>query len=453
MKTGVASISGKDEAVAAEHSGHILYMEDDAGLARLLQRNLQRLGYVVEIAENGEQGLAMIGTGQFDLVLLDYTMPVCSGMDVLRTMTARKGPPVIMVTGNGNEKVAVEALKLGANDYVVKDVEKTYLELLPMIIQQVLEKEQLVREREKMFVAVRESEERYRKLVELSPDGIAIHQHGRLVFINPNGLEILRAGDESELLGRDLVDIIDPAFHDGHLKRVEQLMAGAADLPLAEERFIRLDRSEVDVEVITLPFIFNSERACQLIFRDITERKQAQERLQFMANFDPLTALPNRILFFDRLGQVACQAKRYQQMFALLFVDLDRFKPINDKLGHDVGDMLLREVACRLTGCLRDADTVARMGGDEFCIILSKIAERRDAETVAGKIIATIDDPFHLRGNECTIGASVGISIFPVDSDDPQQLLKMADIAMYRAKEQGRNRSCLFDTQCLKVEA
>ncbi len=432
--------SERIEDVAAVTTAHILYMEDDAGVARLLQKSMQRLGHRVDIAENGESGLAMVAKGRYDLVLVDYNMPVCGGMDVLRSMTAEQGsPPVIMVTGNGNERVAVEALKLGATDYIVKDVEMGYLELLPMIIGQVLEKEQLVREREQMFVAVRESEERYRKLVELSPDGIAIHQEGRFVFINPTGMEILGARESEELLGRDILEFVHPDFHGVFLERLAHLTKSGTDLPLAEEKFLRLDRTEVDVEVVTLPFTFNGKPACQAIFRDITERKLAKERLEYLANFDALTSLPNRTLFFDRLGQVLSHAKRYQEMFALLFLDLDRFKEVNDTFGHDTGDMLLGEVAARLGSCLRESDTVARMGGDEFAVILSRIADVRDAESVAGKIITVLDAPFSLHGHECNIGTSIGISVFPCDSLDPESLLKMADTAMYQAKENGRN--------------
>jgi len=426
--------------VAAVTSAHILYMEDDAGLARLLQKSLQRLGHSVDIADNGEAGLAMVAKGRYDLVLVDYNMPVCGGMDVLRFMTAKRGlPPVIMVTGNGNERVAVEALKLGATDYIVKDVDMGYLELLPIIIGQVLEKEQLIREREQMFLAVQESEERYRKLVELSPDGIAIHQEGRFVFVNPTGMEILGVRESEELLGREILEFVHPNFHQAVRERVELLAKSGKELPLTEEKFLRLDGTEVDVEVVTLPFTFNGEPACQAIFRDITERKLAKERLEYMANFDALTALPNRTLFFDRLGQVLFRAKRYQEWFALLFLDLDRFKQVNDTFGHDMGDRLLEEVADRLIACLRESDTVARMGGDEFAVILSRIADMQDAESVACKIIKTLAAPFCLQGHECTIGASIGISIFPCDSLDPESLLKMADTAMYQAKENGRN--------------
>lgn len=144
---------------------HVLYMEDDAGMARLLQMSLQRQGYVVDIAGNGEEGLRMADQSHYDIVLVDYNMPMFGGIEVLRMLKGRKDfPPIIMVTGNGNEKIAVEALKNGASDYIVKDVDMGYLELLPMVIEKALHKRQLLKEREEMYFAVKESEERYRKL-------------------------------------------------------------------------------------------------------------------------------------------------------------------------------------------------------------------------------------------------------------------------------------------------
>ncbi|GLI38941.1 response regulator [Geobacter hydrogenophilus] len=146
-------------------SVRVLYMEDDAGLARLLQRKLQRQSFSVEIARNGDDGLATLEKSPFDVVLLDYSMPSCDGIDVLRIMAECKtSPPVIMLTGRGNEKIAVEALHLGASDYIVKDVDMGYLELLPVVINQVLQKQQLIREREQMLKTLQESEDRYRRL-------------------------------------------------------------------------------------------------------------------------------------------------------------------------------------------------------------------------------------------------------------------------------------------------
>lgn len=174
----------------------------------------------------------------------------------------------------------------------------------------------------------------------------------------------------------------------------------------------------------------------------ISERKEAEEQLHHIAHFDLLTDLPNRFLFFDRMNQAIEQAKRYNHSIALLFLDLNRFKSVNDTLGHHAGDTLLRETAKRLTACVRHADTVARMGGDEFNIILSKIHDRSDVQSVAQKIIDTICVPFHIDGNECSTGVSIGISIYPEDSTDSAMLIQEADMAMYKAKSSGESSFC-----------
>jgi diguanylate cyclase (GGDEF)-like protein/PAS domain S-box-containing protein len=172
---------------------------------------------------------------------------------------------------------------------------------------------------------------------------------------------------------------------------------------------------------------------------DITEKKHAEERLTFFAHHDGLTDLPNRLLFMDRLSQALARVKWHQRLVAVLFVDLDHFKRINDSLGHDMGDLLLKAVAERLSSCVRGGDTVARIGGDEFTIVLADIAQAEDVPKVAQKIIDAVSKPFSLMGQEFFITISMGISIFPNDGQDAQALVKNAYAAMYRAKEQGRN--------------
>ncbi len=420
-------------------SVRILYMEDDAGLARLLQKSLQRQGYAIDIAGNGKEGLTMVESRPYDIVLVDYHMPEYSGLDVLRTLADRgNSPPIIMVTGNGNEKIAVEALKLGATDYIVKDVDMAYLELLPMVLDQVLQKQQLINEKEHMFAALRENEERYRKLVDLSPDGIAILVNGRFVFVNPAGVSLLGAPAAEEFLGTLLLDFVHYDWKAQYAAQMIQLEENGFAMPWEERRFLRFDAIPIDVEVSGVPFSYQGKPAIQIIFRDITERKLAKERLEHMAHFDALTSLPNRVLFFDRFRNLLEQAKRYNHMFALLFLDLDRFKTVNDTLGHAMGDLLLKEAARRITDCLRRSDTVARMGGDEFAVILTRINESNDAAVVARKIIDALAAPFTLNGQECSIGVSIGISVFPGDGDDTETLLKRADTAMYRVKDDGR---------------
>ena len=419
---------------------HILCIEDDAGQASLLQKALERQGHSLSIACSGDEGLTLLAQHDYDLLILDYSMPGCSGMDVLRNLR-RKGnlTPIIMLTGNGNEKVAVESLKAGASDYIVKDPEMGYMELLPMIVSQVMQQELLLRERERMRAAVRESEERYRKLVELSPDGIAINSGGRFVFVNPAAKAIFAASKNEELLGRQVLDFVHPECRAVLEERLAIFGRERAESPFIEERFIRLDGVEVDVEFMALPFSFRGEKAIQMIFRDVTERRLARQRLEYLAKFDTLTSLPNRALFFDRINRLLDNGKRYPQMLALLFLDLDHFKEVNDQYGHDVGDHLLSQVAVRLTGCLRESDSVARIGGDEFAVILSRIGDLPDAELVARKIITSLSAPFSIGMHICSIGASIGISIFPCDATDADSLLQKADAAMYCAKGCGRN--------------
>ncbi|MCE5315092.1 MAG: EAL domain-containing protein [Armatimonadota bacterium] len=188
------------------------------------------------------------------------------------------------------------------------------------------------------------------------------------------------------------------------------------------------------------------------IKRNITDKKLYEQQLNYLAHHDPLTGLPNRLLFSDRLTQALAQARREKTMLAVMFVDLDRFKVINDTLGHSMGDILLKQVADRLAGCLRDSDTLARMGGDEFMIILRDVDSVDDADVVARRIQEALSEPVELGGQDYFATASMGISIFPADGSDVETLVKNADTAMYRAKAQGRNNFQLY-TQVLDAAA
>jgi diguanylate cyclase (GGDEF)-like protein len=175
----------------------------------------------------------------------------------------------------------------------------------------------------------------------------------------------------------------------------------------------------------------------------VIQRKRAEEQLEQLAHSDSLTGLPNRPLFYDRLEQVLALARRHKQKFAVLFLDLDRFKEINDTLGHDMGDVLLKETANRLQGCVREADTAARMGGDEFTIILTGVKLPESVDIVAKKVLKALTRPFALRGGEHSISSSIGIAMYPADGEDAETLVKNADNAMYRAKQK-RNTYCFY---------
>jgi diguanylate cyclase (GGDEF)-like protein/PAS domain S-box-containing protein len=192
--------------------------------------------------------------------------------------------------------------------------------------------------------------------------------------------------------------------------------------------------------------IGNQHRVLSVV-RDITDQKNAEEQIRHLAHFYPLTDLPNRALFSDRLQQALATAKRDKSHMALLFIDLDKFKPINDTQGHHVGDLLLKEAALRMQQCVRESDTVARIGGDEFGVLLPIIEEEQDAMLVAEKIRYALNQPFILVGQSLNISSSTGIAVYPDHGNDEKQLLINADTAMYLAKEGGRNNVMLFQAK------
>ncbi|HZW19897.1 bifunctional diguanylate cyclase/phosphodiesterase [Noviherbaspirillum sp.] len=294
--------------------------------------------------------------------------------------------------------------------------------------------------------SLREAEERYRKVVELSPDAILVQQDGVFVYANPAAVRLMRASRMEDLVGKALFDFLHPDFHVLARQRIACLQRGEP-LGAAEERFYRLDGSEVDVEVNASPFLHNGHFATLFIMRDITERKKTEEQMAYLAHYDSLTGLPNRMLFHQRLEHALSVAERPERSVEVLFLDLDRFKVINDSLGHAVGDLVLKEAAARLQGILRESDTVARLGGDEFVVLVENVDEPHRGGVIAEKILAAFVPPFLRDKQPLTVSTSIGISSFPSDGTDSETLLKKADMAMYRAKESGRNNYRYFSPE------
>jgi diguanylate cyclase (GGDEF)-like protein/PAS domain S-box-containing protein len=286
--------------------------------------------------------------------------------------------------------------------------------------------------------AVREAEERYRMVVELSPDAILVQQDGVFVFANNAACKLLHAGSIQQINGKPLLDVVHPDFHDVSRARMAALKRGEA-LPSVEKKLIRVDGSVVDVEASSSAFLHRGRFASLYIMRDITERKKTVEQMAYLAHFDSLTGLPNRMLFHQRLEHALSVAERPGRTLEILFLDLDRFKNINDTLGHATGDIVLQETAVRLQNILRESDTVARLGGDEFVVLVENVDEPHRGGTIAEKILLGFEPPFLRDRTPLTISTSIGISSFPGDGTDAETLLKKADIAMYRAKEMGRN--------------
>ena len=237
-----------------------------------------------------------------------------------------------------------------------------------------------------------------------------------------------------QLMGREMLEFIQRESEELFLEQVSHAEQSDTSAPWIEERLLRSDRTTVEVELGVGPFVYRGQRALQVIFRDITERRLAKARLETLAHYDSLTSLPNRVLFFDRLNHAVSEAKRYHHP-----LDLDSFKEINDRFGHAAGDAVLMEAGERLKECVRACDMVARMGGDEFTIILAKMAEAEDAAVVAERIIEAFAPPFQVEGGEAGVGVSIGICIYPSCDSDLDGMVRFADSAMYRAKQDGKN--------------
>jgi len=260
-----------------------------------------------------------------------------------------------------------------------------------------------------------------------------------VVYVNGACVKMFGAARSGQLVGRSVFDFIHPENREGVEQRIQNLATENGPAPMLERKAFRLDGVPIKVEATAAAFIYRGKPAVLVVLRDITERKKTEEQLSYLAQYDSLTGLPNRSLLRDRLSQAAVRAKRSGQMFALMHLDLDRFKQVNDSLGHPAGDVMLQAVAELLKKSTRGVDTVARLGGDEFSIIVEGMSHIDQAANVAEKIKHVFDDPVPLEGREVVATASIGIALFPRDASDMNALVQAADIAMYRAKAEGGN--------------
>jgi diguanylate cyclase (GGDEF)-like protein/PAS domain S-box-containing protein len=292
--------------------------------------------------------------------------------------------------------------------------------------------------------ALRDSEERYRRLVEAGPIALLTHREGRVSFANAKALELFGTHIPADLVGRPLASLVHP--DDRRILQAQpghDLRSGAALEP-GEARILRLDGRTVEVEAVAVPISEQGQASIQVVLLDITERKRVEQRVRHLAHHDALTNLPNRALLLDRLRQALREARRERGRIAVLMLDLDHFKAINDTLGHPVGDRVLCAVADRLRVTVRESDTLARFGGDEFTLVQTRLHEPGGAEALAAKILASLAQPFLIDGRELRITTSIGIAVCPEHGTEPEPLIEHADVALYRAKAGGRNRVEVF---------
>ena len=287
------------------------------------------------------------------------------------------------------------------------------------------------------------SQNQLQAIIHNAMDGIiTINEAGEILGFNPAAEQIF-GYPQQDILGKN-VNILMPdpthSEHDGFIQRYIQTgQAKAMGVSGREVTALRKNGEQFPMEVSISEMMLGGLRYFVGIVRDITERKLAEQKIAHLAHYDYLTDLPNRALFLNTLEHSMLLARRNNYKAAVLFLDLDGFKQVNDTLGHEAGDLLLQAVSKRLKHLIRESDTVARVGGDEFTFVLNNVESNEDVAQVAGKIIAALAEPFDLKGQQCHVGGSIGIAIFPDDAGDLDKLVRLADGAMYLAKQSGKN--------------
>ena len=548
----------------------ILYIEDDVSLSQLVKRRLERHGYDVELAFDGLSAIEMIQSTCFDALIVDYHLPELSGIKLLERLAELNiSIPAIMVSGGDDISVAVNAMKLGCFDYILKDVSGSYLELLPVHLATLMSRRQLELKQQQIELEKNRIQQRLVQAQHLAHLGnwewhvgnktawwsdeeyrifgvdqenfvTTLKQYESLVhkddavlvegmvtrcfdegacasfeyrIVRPNGVTrwlYTKIESESDVEGKLLrcfgitqditerkqsekqlqlaqqvfvntteailvtdanaiIVSVNPAFTDitgfseqealGQSPKIlksgkhdDEFYKNMWDTLATEKKWVgeiwnRKKNGELFPEWLSITAICNDKGEIEQyvsIFSDITQHKEAEKRVKYQANHDALTGLINRNLFDDRLARTLTISHREHQSFALLFLDLDRFKWVNDTFGHRAGDFLLKETAARLTSATRESDSVCRVGGDEFTIILPHLKSGLDAEIIAEKILEKLSHPYLLEQQEIHMSASIGIAVYPEDGVDAEVLYLNADHAMYAAKEAGRNQFSFF---------
>ncbi|HEV7921360.1 MAG TPA: EAL domain-containing protein [Thermoanaerobaculia bacterium] len=416
--------------------------EDDFVLTRSLLAESRRIRFELDWATCYEEAIARIVSNHYDLYLLDYRLGDHDGLQILReakSLGCKR--PIILLTGQRDTEIDVAAMEAGAADYLIKG--EVDAQLLERSIRYALAQDRTLE-------ALRESEERYALSARGANDGLWVWDLlAGTVYYSPRWKEMLGEAEEDignspeEWFSRvhpDELQLLQAAIgshRDGVSSHIEiehrmRCRDGSWRWMLSRGLAVR------DADGIAMR-IAGSQT-------DITERKLAVERLTYDAFHDSLTGLPNRALFMDRLGRAMEAARRHsERLFAVLFLDLDRFKVVNDSLGHTFGDRLLISVAARLKQVIRSSDTVARLGGDEFTVLLEGIEQVTDAVRTAQRIHEALQVPFSFDERELFTTASIGIALSPTGYDRPEDVLRDADIAMYRAKARGKARHEVFD--------
>jgi len=430
----------------------VLVVDDDVALRLLMREVLEQAGFVVVEAADGAAGLERFQAVHPDAVLLDVEMPEMDGFALCGHLRASPGGshiPVIMVTGLDDVASIERAYTVDATDFITKPINWF---TLPHHVRYLLRASQ-------SFDALRRSETKNRAIISALPDSLfRLAADGTLLDCWPDR-DLASLVKPERLRGRNLRQVVPPGVAARAMHFLSHTLATGE--PQLFEFSLRGGGARRAYEA---RFVVSGDHEVLAVMRDVTDQRQAEARIRYLAYYDELTALPNRRLMHETVCQMIKVATRSKRSVAILLLDLDLFKRINDTLGHSVGDALLRAVAARIAGCVRGSDyiarhdsdapdeIIARFGGDEFTIALPQVGRAEEAAIVAQRILDTLAQPIEIEGQEVFVTASIGIALTPNDGEDGETLLKNADTAMYQAKSRGRN-NFQFYTRAMNARA
>jgi diguanylate cyclase (GGDEF)-like protein/PAS domain S-box-containing protein len=445
------------EPVPANTIDTVLLIEDSAGDARLFREMLNDQGShrteltLVSSMADAERYLA---DRSVDIVILDIGLPDVQGLGAIKRVHAvAPRVPLVVLTGLDDDTMASKALQEGAQDYLVKNRIDTYgttrglVRALRYAIERKAMEDALFAEKERAQVT----------LNSIGEGVISTDTDNNITFMNAVAVKML-GWPRHEALGRALFDVfrvIHSKEHATALNTISAVPAEAGVAGLASNAvLVRRDESVVPIESSISPIYDREGNAAGmiLVFRDVSAARASALQITHLAEHDFLTGLPNRMLLNDRINQAIASAQRHGKRVAVLFLDLDGFKHINDSLGHPIGDKLLKSIASRLVDCVRISDTVSRQGGDEFVVLLSEVDQAEDVAVAARRMLTAVAGAHSVDQKDLHITTSIGTSIYPEDGRDAETLIRNADTAMYQAKENGR-QGFQFFKQAMNVRA
>ncbi len=426
----------------------ILVVDDDSQAIEQSCRLIADLGHTADFLVESRFLVAKMEAHAPDLLLLDVNMPDVDGLTLLGELKAHPALadiPVIMVTGETGEGLISQCFQMGAVDFISKPIRPLELQSRVRIALETREHILAIKRKNDALERAKAFSETILNSME---DAIVVLNKYDLTVVDANQVYLEKVGSTLEDVvgqpcystGREMYHPCYPCHgHSDSCILTDTLLSGNT----ADQEFQSRDEKgdKRYTKIITIPINRPGKETDQILMvvRDVTKARLLQDRLRHLAFHDVLTGLPNRQLFYDRIHQSLAMSRRHNQMMAVMFFDLDRFKHVNDTLGHDVGDLLLVEVARRLQDCVRKSDTIARMGGDEFTAVLNEVKNVGQVRKVANKILKSLGKKFNLGKHTLTVTSSIGVAFFPNDGEDMESLTKHADKALYRAKGAGRN--------------